>query len=121
MVQFDARFRGSDRLAAGTRSGEESDKFFCLELSDGWGLTNRLQTTVLMSTFCSYHRYGLYILWHEITACPGSFNVLDWLHESHCEEIYNICSSAILKGGRHGGPRVADFVKNVLLEQWMLN
>ena len=43
--------------------------------------------------------------------------VLDWLHESHCEEIYNICSSAILKGGRAGGPRVADFVKNILLEQ----
>ena len=72
-VRFDARFRGSGRLESGTQSGEESAKFICLDLSSGWGLTNRLQTTVLMSIFCSFHRYGLYILWPKTHACPGTF------------------------------------------------
>ena len=72
-VRFDARFRGSGRLESGTQSGEESAKFICLDLSSGWGLTNRLQTTVLMSIFCSMHRYGLYVYWPKNPACPGTF------------------------------------------------
>ena len=73
MLPFKMRFRDSGRLAAAAQDGEETAKFICLDLSAGWGLTNRLQTTVLMSIFCSFHRYGLYILWPKTHACPGTF------------------------------------------------
>ena len=53
--------------------GEELAKYICLDLSAGWGLSNRLQTMVLFMIYCNRHRYGLYILWEPNSACPGTF------------------------------------------------
>ena len=67
---LEQRFRGSARLdGLQVNPAEGTSYFICLNVSKGWGVSNRLQTIVLWLAFCSWHRMGLYILWESNAAC----------------------------------------------------
>jgi hypothetical protein len=74
---FGDRFRGSGRLHAQAVNPAESTSYYlCLDLSKQWGLSNRCQTLILMLRFCSWHHFGLVILWEKKEACDADFEEL---------------------------------------------
>ena len=88
LVKSEERFRGSGRLAGEAAPGEEWAKYICLDLSAGWGLSNRLQTMVLFMIHCNRHRYGMYILWEPNAACPGSFLDVCCIDDAERERLF---------------------------------
>ena len=69
------RFRGSGRLHSATISpGEEVSDYIVVWFDRCWGLCNRLHTLVTAISFCSMHRFGLYIYWKPNAACPGELS-----------------------------------------------
>ncbi len=72
------RFRDSSRLAAqAANEAEENAYYITLELTQYHGLCNRLQTIVVLLTFCNMTRLGLYIMWPDAsTSCDITWNNL---------------------------------------------
>ena len=69
------RFRGSGRLhSAKISPREEVSDYIVVWLDRGWGLCNRLHPLNTAISFCSMHRFGLYIHWKPNAACPGELS-----------------------------------------------
>ena len=71
---FDKRFRGSGRLASmATNTATEDSYYITIALTHKWGISNRINTIIVLSHICTLMRFGVYICWEPNVACPGTF------------------------------------------------